>query len=186
MWRRQWQPPPVPLPGKSRGWRSLIYYSPWGRKEPDTTERLQGLQHIEWAHFNLITSLKTLSLDKATFWGTENSSHNTVHHSLAPQPLLLLFSCPAVSNSLWPHRLQHGWPSLSHHLLEEFALVHVHCIGDAVQPSHPLMPSSPSVLTLSQHQGLFEWIICEHQMTKILELQLQHQSFQWIFRVDLP
>ena len=113
MWRRQWQPPPVPLPGKSRGWRSLIYYSPWGRKETDMTEQLQRLQHIEWAHFNLITSLKTLSLDKATFWGTENSSHNTVHHSLAPQRLLLLFSCPAVSNSLWPHRLQRGRPSLS-------------------------------------------------------------------------
>ena len=60
----------------------------------------------------------------------------------------------------------------------EVCQVHVHCIGDAIQPSHPLMPSSPSALNLSQHQGLFQWISYLHQMTKILELQLQHQSFQ--------
>ena len=71
------------------------------------------------------------------------------------------------------------------HHLPELALVTVHCIGDAVQPSHPLMPSSPSALDLSQHQGFFQWVICLHHMTKILELQLRHQSFQWIFRVDL-
>ena len=49
---------------------------------------------------------------------------------------------------------------------------------------HPLMSSSPSSLNLSQHQGLFQWVGCPHQMTKILEHQLQHQSFQWIFRAD--
>ena len=47
------------------------------------------------------------------------------------------------------------------------------------------MPSSPA-LNLSQYQGLFQWVVCLHQVTKILELQLQHQSFQWIFRVNLP
>ena len=62
-----------------------------------------------------------------------------------------------------------------HHLLE-FAQVHVHCISDAIQPSHPLMASSLSALDLSQHQGLFQIVVCSHQMTKILELQ--HQSFQ--------
>ena len=62
-----------------------------------------------------------------------------------------------------------------HHLLE-FAQVHVHCISDAVQPSYSLTPSSPSALNLSQHQGLFQRIVCLHQMTKILALQ--HQSFQ--------
>jgi len=72
-----------------------------------------------------------------------------------------------------------------HHLLD-FAQVHVHCISDAVQPSHLLTPSSPSALNFSQHQGLFQWVIISHQMTKILALQLQHQSFQWIFRVDRP
>ena len=42
------------------------------------------------------------------------------------------------------------------HHLQEFAQVHVHCISDAVQPSHLLTPSSPSALNLSQHQGLFQ------------------------------
>ena len=62
------------------------------------------------------------------------------------------------------------------HSLPKFAQVHVHCIGDAVQLSYPLMPS-PSALNLFQHQGLFQWVDCSHQMTKILEFQLQHQSF---------
>ena len=75
--------------------------------------------------------------------------------------------------------------SVPHHLLK-FAQVHVHCIGDAIQPSHPLTPSSPSALNLCQHQGLFQWINCLHQMTQILEFQLQHRSFQWVFRVDFP
>ena len=63
-----------------------------------------------------------------------------------------------------------------HHLLK-FAQVHVHCINDSIQPSHPLMPSSYA-LTLFQYQGLFQRIGCSHQVTKILKLQLQHQSFQ--------
>ena len=55
---------------------------------------------------------------------------------------------------------------------------------NAIQPSHPLTPSSPSALNLSQHEGLFQWVACSHQMTKILELQ--HQSFQQVFRADFP
>ena len=51
------------------------------------------------------------------------------------------------------------------HHLTEFAQVHVHCISDAIQPSHPLTPSSPSALNLSQHQGLFQWLSCSHQST---------------------
>ena len=89
-----------------------------------------------------------------------------------------------MSSSLWHHRLQHTRPP-SHHP-PKFAQVHVHCISDAIQPSHPLTPSSPSALNLSQHQGFFQWISCSHQMTKILDLQLQHQSFQQVFRVDFP
>ena len=64
------------------------------------------------------------------------------------------------------------------HRLLEFAYIHVHRTGDAVKPSHPLTPSSPPALNLAQHQGLFQRVVCLHQMTKILELQLQHQSFR--------
>ena len=64
-------------------------------------------------------------------------------------------------------------PSVPHHL-PKFAQVHVHCISDAIQPSHPLTSSSPSALNLFQHQGLFQWVNGSHQMTKILKFQLQH------------
>ena len=42
----------------------------------------------------------------------------------------------------------------------------------------------PSAFNLSQHQGLFQWVSCSHQVAKVLDLQLQHQSFHWVFRVD--
>ena len=82
-------------------------------------------------------------------------------------------SCPALCDSM-----DCSTPGLlvPHYFLE-FNQVHVHCISDAIQPSHPLMPSSPSALKFSEHQGLFQWVIYVHQMTKILELQLQHHSF---------
>ena len=65
------------------------------------------------------------------------------------------------------------------HHLPEFAQVHVHWAGEAIQPSHPLN-SSPAALNLFHHQGLFQWVSCSHQVTKILELQLQHQPFRCI------
>ena len=55
--------------------------------------------------------------------------------------------------------------SLPHHL-PKFVHVHVHCISDAIQPSHLLTPCSPSALNFSQHQGLFQWVNCSHQITK--------------------
>ena len=73
--------------------------------------------------------------------------------------------------------------SVLHYLLE-FAQTHVHWVSDAIQPSHPLSPFSPPALNFPQHQDLFQWVGCLHQVAKILEFQLQHQSFQWIFRVD--
>ena len=75
-----------------------------------------------------------------------------------------------------------SFPILHH--LPELAKTHVHWVNDAIQPSHPLSSPSPPAFNLSQHQGLFQWIGSLHQVAKVLELQLQHQSFQWIFRVD--
>ena len=65
-----------------------------------------------------------------------------------------------------------------HHLLE-FAQVHVHWIGDAVQSSHPLTLFSPSALNLSQHQGLFQWVVCSHQMTKYWKSVLPVNIQDW-------
>ena len=70
------------------------------------------------------------------------------------------------------------------HYLLEFAQVHVHWISDALQPSHPCLPLLlPSV---SQHKGLFQWVGCLHLVAKVLEFQLQHQSFQWILKSWYP
>ena len=71
-----------------------------------------------------------------------------------------------------------------HHQLPEFTQTHVHRVSDAIQPSHPLSSPSPPAFNLSQDQGLFKWVRSLHQVTKVLEFQLQHQSFQWIFRND--
>ena len=69
------------------------------------------------------------------------------------------------------------------HQLPELAQTHVHRVGDGIQPSHPLSSPSPA-FSLSQHQCLFQWVSSLHLVTKVLELQLQHKSFQRIFRID--
>ena len=88
-----------------------------------------------------------------------------------------------MSDSLWPHGLQHTrLPFPIHHQLLELAQTHVHQVSDAIQSSHPLSSPSPPAFNLSQHQGLFKWVSYPHQVAKVLELQ--NQSFQWIFRTD--
>ena len=72
-----------------------------------------------------------------------------------------------------------------HHQLLESTQTHIYCVGDAIRPSQPLSSPSPPALNLSQHQGLFQWVSSSHQMAKVLEFQLQHQSFQWTPRTDL-
>ena len=85
------------------------------------------------------------------------------------------FSCSVMSHSLRPHEPQHEGLFVHHQLLE-FTQTHVHWIGDAIQPSHPLSSPSPPAFNLSQHQGLLKWVSSSHQMAKVLEFQLQHQS----------
>ena len=88
-------------------------------------------------------------------------------------------SCPALCDPM-----DHSTPGFPiHHQLLELAQTHVHWVSDAIQPSHPLSSPSPA-FNLSQHQSLFQWISSSHQVAKVLEFQLQHQSFQWIFRTD--
>ena len=71
-----------------------------------------------------------------------------------------------------------------HHELAKFTQTHVHWIGNAIQPSHPLSSPSVPAFNLSQHQGLFKWVSSLHQVAEVLEFQLQHQSFQWTLRTD--
>ena len=72
-----------------------------------------------------------------------------------------------------------------HHQLPELSQTHVHWVGDAIQPSHPLLSPSPPAFNLSQHQGIFQRVGSLHQVAKVMEFQLQHQSCQWIIRTGL-
>ena len=97
---------------------------------------------------------------------------------------VLLFSFLVMSNSLQSHELQHTslpCPSLSPGVCSNWCPLSQWC--------HPAISSSVAsslpALGLSQHQGLFKWVSSSHEMAKVLEFQLQHQSFQWTPRTDL-
>ena len=95
------------------------------------------------------------------------------------------FSSVAQSFLTFCDSMDSSMPGLPvHHQLPELTQTHVHWVGDATQPSHPLSSPSPPAFNLSQHHGLFQWVSSSHQVAKVLELQLQHQSFQWTFRTD--
>ena len=89
-------------------------------------------------------------------------------------------SCPTLCDPMdWS---MPGFPV--YHQPWELIQTHVHQVGHAIQPYHPLSSSFPT-FNLSQHQGLFKWVSSLDQVAKVLEFQLQHQSFLWIFRTDL-
>ena len=90
-------------------------------------------------------------------------------------------SCPTLCDPM--NCSMPGLP-VHHHLLESIQ-THVHWVSDAIQPSHPLLSPSPPTFNLSQHQGLSQWVSSSHQVAKVLEFQLQLQSFQWTPRTDL-
>ena len=95
------------------------------------------------------------------------------------------FSSVTQSCLILCNPMEHNPPGLPvHHQLLEFTQTCVHWVSDAIQPSRPLSYPAPPTFSLSQHQGLFQWLSSSHQVAKVLELQLQHQFFQWIFRTD--
>ena len=87
-------------------------------------------------------------------------------------------SCPTLCDPM--NRSTPGLPV--HHQLPEFTQTPMHLVDNAIQPSHPLSSPSPPAFNLSPHQGLFQGVSSSHQVTKVLELQ--HLSFQRIFRTD--
>ena len=92
------------------------------------------------------------------------SEPSSVHFSLVAQSCLTLCGSKDYSTP--------GLPV--HHQLPEFTQNHVHWVGDAVQPLHPLSSTSPLAFNLSQHQGLFQWVSSSHQVATVLELRFQH------------
>ena len=99
---------------------------------------------------------------------------------------LLLFSHYVTSDSLQNHGLHHArlpCPSISTTVCSNSCPVSQWCYPTI--SSSPALPASSFAFSLSQHQGFFsQWVSSSHQVAKVLELQLQHQSFQWIFQTD--
>ena len=138
---------------------------------------------------------------KCLAWYLVHGKHLRKKHCIL---LLIIIHIVCVAVSLiWDKPLRHQFSSISqlcltlcdpmnhstpdlpvHHQLLEFTQTHVHWVGNATQPSHPLSSPSPA-LNLFQHQGLFKWVSSSNQVGKVLKFQLQHQSFQWTPRIDL-
>ena len=90
-------------------------------------------------------------------------------------------SCPPLCNPM--DCSTPGFPV--HQQLLELAQTHVHRVSDAIKPSHSLLPPSPPAFSISQDQSLFQWVSSLHQLAKVVEFRLQHQSFQRTVRTDL-
>ena len=114
-------------------------------------------------------------------WEGMYSFFGNIPHARYIQFSSVTQSCPTLCNPM-----NCSMPVLPvHHQLPEFTQTQVHWVGDAIQPFHPLSSPSLPALNLSQYQGLFKWVSSSHQVAKVLEFQLQHQSFQWTPRTDL-
>ena len=114
-------------------------------------------------------------------WVLYHWSHQEALYMPSVQFSSVAQSCPTLCNPT-----NSSTPGLPvHHQLPESTQTHVHQVGDAIQPSHPLSSPSLPALNLSQHQGLSQWVSSSHQLAKVLEFQLDYQSFQWTPRTDL-
>ena len=161
-------------PGVGDGQGGLAGCDSWGRKESDTTERLN------WT--DIFPATKSLQLCPffATLWteaplsvGFSRQEHWTGLPCPFPLRMEVQFSsvaqsCPILCDSM--NRSPPGLPV--HHQLPEFTQTHVHRVSDAIQPSHLSSSRSPPAPNPSQHQSLFQWVNSSHEVAKVLELQL--------------
>ena len=139
----------------------------WKLKQQDTTVYLLEL---EWLNTHTHTQ-------NCKFLTRMQSNRNF---------LLLQFSSVAQSCLTLCDSMDYSMPGLPiRHQLPKPTQTHVHRVGDTIQPSHSLLSPFPPAINLSQHQGLFQWVSSSRKVAKVLEFQLQHKSFQWIFRTDL-
>ena len=148
-----------------------------------------------WSHFWTFFFVTTLIFLQKNFYSTTkgNFFYRKMRLDLSnlkclqafPSPFSISISLVAQSCPILCNPLDCSTPGLPvHHQLSEFTSTHVHWVSDAIQPSHPLSSPSPPIFNLSQHQDLFKWVSSLRHVAKVLEFQLQHQSFQWIFRTD--
>ena len=168
-----------------------------------TTNKASGSDGIPAELFQILKddAVKVLHSTCQQIWNTQQMPQDWKSSAFIPIPKK--DNAKECSNyytialiSVWFNLVTHSCPNLCylmdcsmpdlpvHHQLLEFTQTHVHWVGDAIQPSHPLSSSSPPTFNLSQHQSLFEWVSCSHQVAKILEFLRQHQSSECIFRTD--
>ena len=119
-------------------------------------------------------------IDRGAWWSTVHRVAR-VKHNLVTQFSSVTQSCLTLCDPM--NRSTPGLPV--HHQIPEFTQTHVHRVGDAIQPSHPLSSPSPPAPNPSQHQGLFQWVNSSQEVAKVLEFQPYHQSFQRAPRTDL-
>ena len=185
-WRRKWQPTPGFLPGASHGQRSLADYRLWCCKESGMTEQLThthththtcihthththtrlfsgiNIQNYYFSMGTLLTQEKVGSRSHVSWLLVQRFFHTS---TCFKKSLLLLFSHCYI----WLFATQELYCSRPPCLFLSPGVcpVHVHWVSDAIQPSHPLLPSSPPALNLSQHQDLFQWAGSSHPVAKV-------------------
>ena len=129
-----------------------------------------------WYVFYLLEALFWLLKNKQ---GTTILGSNKVISESSTHTCLVHFSSVAQSCPILWELMDCSTPGLPvYHQLPEFTQTHVHWVSDALQPSYHLLSISPPAINLSQHHGLFKWLTSSHQVAKVLEFQLQHQSLQ--------
>ena len=134
--------------------------------------------------------LKSYKVTVVIKWYLWNACHHTRWYRAVTYYMVVIRSdqirsvaqsCPTLCDPM--NRSTPGLPV--HHQLLEFTQTHVDRVSDAIQPSHSLSSPSPLAPNLSQHQSLFQWVNASHEVAKVLEFQLQHQSLQWTPKTDL-
>ena len=143
------------------------------------------LEFIDWKPYEYNKHQRSLVLKTPHVWDafffysvTRLAIMSMTGLELSVQFSSVTQSCPTLCNPM-------NCSLPVYYQLPEFTQTHAHWVSDAIQPSHPLSSPSPPTFNLSQHQGLFQWVSSLHQVAKVLEFQLQHQSFQWTSRSDL-
>ena len=169
---------------------ALACYSPWHCKELYITVRLNWTDVLFLAALNnsklccdpnikfgeYIKKFKrNKTISYFCFSCKINPDYECVQFSSVAQ------SCPILCNPMKCSMPGHP----VHHQLLEPTQTHVHCVSDPIQPSHPLSSLSPPPSMFPSIRVFFDWVSFSHQVAKLLEFQLQDQSFQWIVRTDL-
>ena len=191
----------LPFSGESKSWALFSYLrgsglTPIEAPRPHTPDSIEDKSQDSWWRQHSISQNTHWDLHQSplTFLGSSLDllwavwSQLSLRYGLIPvftsskssQFSSVPQSCPTLCDPM--DCSTHG---LAVHLqLPEFTQTHVHWVGDAIQLFHSLLSPSAPAFNLSQHQGLIQWVSSLHQVAKVIEFQLQHQSFQWIFRYD--